>query len=406
MAGVSFRTSVRKLGPVRFVLKVPPAHDMFQAAMSGDDEWLHFSLKRAPSPIQPNEQGLTVLHVATLYGRLNCVKLLVESGTVDINVICPRGRRPIHMAVSPESKPNSYCCLTYLLKHGAQANVSTDEGVTPLHMAAAEGLIECVKVLVKIGADTHLQDARGHTPLDLARLWGHRDIFRFLKSAMWHRDKKTDMERCQELQNLKEKLIWMHRKSEDRKKLVREVIIKQNVSEWAERKGLSLIWSPLKGSFSLSHVDCQSTKSVKTKSIKKHNQSIPKKVWNISTNPSRPPPASISRPRSVSMGTNPEEAADEPDLRPCVTLGWFKDGCVNCIASWDGDPQPLPDLPLDVIQRGLFPSAFPSRISGPRQFQTSSVLDVPRRGCTKGPEASPWTEVAMHLAEQLQAGHY
>lgn len=68
-------------------------------------------------------QGLTALHVAAQHGQLNCLKLLLESCTVDVNASCAHGRTPLHMALSPESKPNSHCCLTYLLDHGAEPNV-------------------------------------------------------------------------------------------------------------------------------------------------------------------------------------------------------------------------------------------------------------------------------------------
>ncbi|KAK2913342.1 hypothetical protein Q8A67_001741 [Cirrhinus molitorella] len=52
-------------------------------------------------------------------------------------------------------------------------SASTDEGLTPLHLAAAEGLTDC-ETLVRNGVDIHAQDKRGHMPLDLARIWGHR----------------------------------------------------------------------------------------------------------------------------------------------------------------------------------------------------------------------------------------
>ncbi|XP_053089597.1 ankyrin repeat domain-containing protein 53 [Pangasianodon hypophthalmus] len=379
-----------------------PAGDLFHAAVSGDPEWLGLSLERVQSPGQQhNKQGLTVLHVAAQHGQLNCLKLLLESCIVDVNASCLRGWRPLHMALSPESKPNSYCCLTYLLEHGAEPNVSTDEGLTPLHMAAAEGLRECVETLVRVGADTHARDSRGHTPLELACLWGHRVVARILKNAMWHRDKKRDMQKRQELQNLKQNMIRMHRKAEGMQKLAREAINKQKVSEWAESKGLPCLRSPTTGLWTLKHHCCHSAKPVT-----KHHAAESREMWNISPNPSRPPPANISRSSTVRIGVHPEEAVDEPDLHQSVTLHSSGNGHVHCTASWDDIPQPMPDLPLDVIQKGLFPSEFPSRISGPLQLQCSSVLDLPHRGGIHGTEASPWTEVAMHLAEELQPGRY
>lgn len=41
---------------VRRLVKAPPDSDMFQAATSGDRDWLRFSLKRALSPAQLDKQ--------------------------------------------------------------------------------------------------------------------------------------------------------------------------------------------------------------------------------------------------------------------------------------------------------------------------------------------------------------
>lgn len=183
--------------------------------------------------------------------------------------------------------------------------------------------------------------------------------------------------------------------------LAREAINRQKVSEWAERKGIPCLRSPTTGLWTLSHQCCHSAEPTK-----KQHANKSKEMWNISPNPSRPPPANISRSKSVRIGVHAEEASDEPDLLQSVTLNCSGNGHVQYTASWDDIPKPVPDLPLDVIQKGLFPAEFPSRIAGPLQLQCSSVLDLPHRGGTQGTEASPWTEVAMHLAEELQPGHY
>ncbi|KAF4111569.1 hypothetical protein G5714_008600 [Onychostoma macrolepis] len=131
------------------------------------------------------------------------MELLLEAGgIVDVNGSCPDGRRPVHMVLSAQSRPNTHACLIYLLEHGAQIDVSTEEGLTPLHLAAAEGLTDCTKTLVRNGADIHAQDKRGHTPLDLARIWGHRLTARFLKDAIWQKDKQQEIRKNKQLHDL------------------------------------------------------------------------------------------------------------------------------------------------------------------------------------------------------------
>ena len=55
-----------------------------------------------------------------------------------------------------------------------------DDGITPLHQAASEGHVQCLKMLIDQGAKIDGQDCRGHTPLDLAKLWGHRKCSRYI----------------------------------------------------------------------------------------------------------------------------------------------------------------------------------------------------------------------------------
>ncbi|CAB1345390.1 unnamed protein product [Coregonus sp. 'balchen'] len=76
---------------VRWVVKAPLDSDMFQAATSGDCEWLHLSLKR--SLLQRSKNSV------------------------------PLGRRPIHMVLTAQSRRHSHACLTCLLEHGALPNV-------------------------------------------------------------------------------------------------------------------------------------------------------------------------------------------------------------------------------------------------------------------------------------------
>ena len=57
---------------------------------------------------------------------------------------------------------------------GGGLHSQTCNGSTPLHLAAREGLLSCVKVLVQKGANVHAQDARGCKPIDYCKIWNHR----------------------------------------------------------------------------------------------------------------------------------------------------------------------------------------------------------------------------------------
>ena len=63
-----------------------------------------------------------------------------------------------------------------LLVAGADPNLRSREGGTPLHTAAFGGDVEIVELLVAYGADPSITDARDHTPLDVARERHHSEV--------------------------------------------------------------------------------------------------------------------------------------------------------------------------------------------------------------------------------------
>ncbi|MAL78237.1 MAG: hypothetical protein CMN55_03875 [Sneathiella sp.] len=60
-----------------------------------------------------------------------------------------------------------------LLREGADINVATDDGRTPLHHAAAGGHTDTAIALIKRGARPHPRDEANRTPLNTAMRNGH-----------------------------------------------------------------------------------------------------------------------------------------------------------------------------------------------------------------------------------------
>jgi len=75
-----------------------------------------------------------------------------------------------------------------LIKHGADVNAKTNDGLTPLHAAAYNGHVEVVKLLLERGADPTVRGTDGKTPLDVAGEKGQGDAARiieeFIESSM------------------------------------------------------------------------------------------------------------------------------------------------------------------------------------------------------------------------------
>lgn len=49
-----------------------------------------------------------------------------------------------------------------------------DEGNSPMHHAASEGNVKCVKELIRTGASVLILNKLGQKPINLAQLKGHR----------------------------------------------------------------------------------------------------------------------------------------------------------------------------------------------------------------------------------------
>ncbi|KAG8006076.1 Ankyrin repeat domain-containing protein 53 [Nibea albiflora] len=346
-----------------------------------------------------NRQGQSALHVACLYGQLATVHLLLESRPEWIDGSDRQGRRPVHMVLSSRSSPNTSPCLRCLLEHGADVNVTTDSGTTPLHMAASEGFLDCTEILVRAGADVSAQDNAGHTPLDLARIWCRRKVARYLKNCTWQEDKTKEMQERMLVQALYRDLVDM--KLNDP---IKKTLVGVKMEQWASKKGLPLLkdFSP-RVLVSRYHTQClQSDENTSNLKHPKHQVGGPQEDKSTSI---KQPPA--LKPWTIFMGLQPEKLPMAPDLRDSVTV--WRDSSSRqpqYTTKWNSRPRLAPDLPVDVLERVLFPREFPSRIASPRYFEPQDIAEVQRRGCPQGPSTSPWTEVAMHLAEVLEPGHY
>ncbi|XP_028285531.1 ankyrin repeat domain-containing protein 53 [Parambassis ranga] len=341
-------------------------------------------------------QGLSALHVACIYGQPATVQLLVESRPGLVNCSDSQGRRPIHVVLSSQSASSTSACLRHLLEHEADVNATTDFGETPLHLAASEGLLNCVEMLVKAGADVLAKNGIGHTPLDLARIWCRRKVARYLKSCMWQADKKREMEERKQAQVLYRELVDMVK--QNKKKLADE-----KMEEWANKKGLP----PLKDftpRVKLSQYHAQCLKSDQSSFKPSHTTAQPGVSQEDTASMQRR--AATPGPWTIYIGLQSAKPATESDLRNSVSLCRNSStGRPQYITEWDRTPRPTPHLPLDVLERVLFPRAFPPRIASSEHFFPRDILEVQHRGL-QVKNASSWTEVAMHLAEVLESGHY
>jgi ankyrin repeat protein len=70
-----------------------------------------------------------------------------------------------------------------LVSKGANVNTKTNDGATPLHVAAAAGNVEVTKLLVSKGANVNAKTNDGQTPLAIAKAMPKPVVVRYLESV-------------------------------------------------------------------------------------------------------------------------------------------------------------------------------------------------------------------------------
>jgi ankyrin repeat protein len=122
-------------------------------------------------------EGATPLALAAEVNNLGAIKALVAGGA-DANIPTTMGTTPLMLAAgagtdvqrarSIEERGLAVETARYLLEHGADVNAVGEFGWTPLHAAAYQGLTDVIELLVSKGAKLEAKDKLGQTPLSIA----------------------------------------------------------------------------------------------------------------------------------------------------------------------------------------------------------------------------------------------
>lgn len=148
--------------------------DIFEAASLGDEQRVHALLSADPSLASAwSPDGFTALGLASFFGRLPVVRVLLTAGA-DVNAI---GRNPgRYTPLTGAVTSNHVDVVRELLVHGADVNYRYGQGLTPLHVAAANGNLAMVHALLDGGARADIRADDGKSAADYAREKGHGEI--------------------------------------------------------------------------------------------------------------------------------------------------------------------------------------------------------------------------------------
>ncbi|MCC7401280.1 MAG: ankyrin repeat domain-containing protein [Chitinophagaceae bacterium] len=147
--------------------------DIFEAASIGDTETISQLLDKAPTLLNSfSPDGFTVLGLASFFGHLSLVKLLLNKGA-NPNIASNNQFKvaPIHSACAT----SNLNIAELLIKHGADINAKQMKGVTPLHSTAHNGQTKLSKLLIDNGADINAKMDDGQTPLFMANEKGFQE---------------------------------------------------------------------------------------------------------------------------------------------------------------------------------------------------------------------------------------
>uniref|UniRef100_A0A3Q2W3X1 Uncharacterized protein n=1 Tax=Haplochromis burtoni TaxID=8153 RepID=A0A3Q2W3X1_HAPBU len=118
---------------------------------------------RARSLLLHTMKGNTALHISSLAGQADVVKILSKRGA-DINAQSQNGFTPLYMA----AQENHLDVVRYLLENGGNQSIATEDGFTPLAIALQQGHNQVVSVLLE-------NDTKGKVRLPALHIAARKD---------------------------------------------------------------------------------------------------------------------------------------------------------------------------------------------------------------------------------------
>ncbi|KAK6466615.1 protein phosphatase 1 regulatory subunit 12C isoform X2 [Huso huso] len=175
---------------------------LHQACIDENLEMVHFLVSHGAAVNQSDNEGWTPLHVTASCGLLEITEFLLQQGALVSAVNCD-GDIPLDIA---EDEAMERLLQDHVTKQGVDvAAVKREEeevmsrdaqqwllggvppnvcdpktGASPLHVAAAKGYLEVMRLLLQCGFQDSLRDRDGWTPLHAAAHWGQGEACRLL----------------------------------------------------------------------------------------------------------------------------------------------------------------------------------------------------------------------------------
>ena len=165
-----------------FLLTRLESLDIFEACALGDCSRIESLLQREPMLVHDSSaDGWGPLHLAAAFGGPEATALLLTHGAhVHRFSRNPMHNQPLHACIALSQNAE---IARLLIAQGADVNMEQAGGYTPLHQAAAGGLVELTGILLDAGANPSCLCHQGKTAADYARERNHQGVLERLSAA-------------------------------------------------------------------------------------------------------------------------------------------------------------------------------------------------------------------------------
>ncbi|XP_006159208.2 protein phosphatase 1 regulatory subunit 12B [Tupaia chinensis] len=183
---------------------------LHQACIDENLDMVKFLVENRANVNQQDNEGWTPLHAAASCGYLNIAEYFINHGA-SVGIVNNEGEVPSDLAEEPAMKD---LLLEQVKKQGVDLEQSRKEeeqqmlqdarqwlnsgkiedvrqarsGATALHVAAAKGYSEVLRLLIQAGYELNVQDHDGWTPLHAAAHWGVKEACSILAEALCDMD--------------------------------------------------------------------------------------------------------------------------------------------------------------------------------------------------------------------------
>ncbi|KFQ09256.1 Protein phosphatase 1 regulatory subunit 12B, partial [Leptosomus discolor] len=181
-----------------------------QACIDENLDMVKFLVENGANVNQQDNEGWTPLHAVASCGYLNIAEYLISHGA-NVAAVNSEGEVPSDIAEEAAMKD---LLLEQVKKQGVDLDLARKEeeqqmlqdarqwlnsgriedikqprtGATALHVAAAKGYSEVMRLLIQAGFDLNVQDNDGWTPLHAAAHWGVKEACSILAEALCDMD--------------------------------------------------------------------------------------------------------------------------------------------------------------------------------------------------------------------------